>query len=159
MERRSLLKASIYFGVSNVASEHLWRDAPDRYRLLRYEDFVTAPRSVADEIAAFVGEPLDLDGVLAGRTLEPGVQHTSWGNPNRFERRPIALAPDDAWRRGQPRWRSRALAVINSPVARRFGYRLGVDDPLGRPRREGVALGLDVSPPADPVEGPVEAVR
>ena len=159
MERRGLLEASIYYGVSNVASERLWRDVPDRYRLLRYEDFVAAPGPVADEIAAFVGEPLDLGGVLAGRTLAPGVQHTSWGNPNRFERRTIALAPDDAWRRGQPRWRSRALAAINAPVARRFGYRLGADAALGRPRRGRLALGLDVSRPADPVEGPVEAVR
>lgn len=130
MERRGVAKTTLYFTVSDVAAEALWRRRPDRYRLLRYEDFVADPAGVLAQIAEFVGEPLDLRNVLTDRTFEPRAGHTTWGNPNRFDQRTTVIRPDDAWRAEQPRWRSTVLALLNAPVARRYGYRIRSTSPL-----------------------------
>jgi len=140
MERRGVLKTSAYFTVSDIAAEALWQRHPDHYRMLRYEDFVVDPVGVCAQIANFVGEPLDLTGVLSGHTFEPRARHTTWGNPNRFEQHTTTIRADEAWRTEQPRWRSTLLALLNAPVARRYGYRIMPDAPLAPlPRSTGRA--------------------
>jgi len=124
MARRGVLKSSLYYNVSNVGAERLWRDEPDRYRILRYEDFVADPGGVAARIADFVGEELDLGGVLAGDTFMPRAAHVTWGNPNRFDVGETTISRDDAWRGKQARWRSAVLGAINAPTASRYGYPL-----------------------------------
>lgn len=123
MERRGLLKTTTYFTVSNLAAEALWRKKPDRYRLLRYEDFVEDPVSVCQQIAEFVGEDIDLRGVLEGHRFQPSSGHTTWGNPNRFENSQITIRKDDGWKSEQAHWKSFLLGLMNTPLAGRYGYR------------------------------------
>lgn len=135
MERRGVLKTTVYFTVSDVAAEAIWKRHTDRYRLLRYEDFVADPVGTCEQIADFVGEELDLAGVLTGHRFEPKAGHTTWGNPNRFEHSTVVIRPDDAWRAEQARWRSTLLGVLNAPIARRYGYPLRLGSrlrPVGR---------------------------
>lgn len=123
MERRGIAKTSLYFSVSNIAAETLWKGCRDRYRLLRYEDFVADPAYVCQEIASFVGEDIALEGVLSGFTFQPGAGHTAWGNPNRFDHQPATIRPDNAWRSEQSSWRSHLQGTLVAPIARRYGYR------------------------------------
>jgi hypothetical protein len=132
MARRGLAKASVYFNVSNLAAEMLWSGIPSRYRLLRYEDFVACPSEFCEQIAEFLGEDLDLSGILDGTTFRPAARHTTWGNPNRFDDLVTTIEPDEQWRSSQPAWRSTLLGAINAPVARRYGYRASG---IGPPRR------------------------
>ena len=133
MERRSPLKTTGYFNVSNLAAEHFWRDEPGRYLRVRYEDFVENPQKWLARIAEFMGEELDLRGVLDGAMFTPGPTHTVWGNPNRFDDQPRPIRRDDAWRREQPKLTSLFLSVSNFPVSSRYGYRAFGADPKSIP--------------------------
>lgn len=122
MERRNLLTSSTYFYVSDIAAEALWRRDVGHYQILRYEDFVANPAAACARIAEFVGEEIDLTGVLEGNVFKPAPGHTTWGNPNRFETAPTAIRADDAWRSEQTRWRSAAAGALNAPLGARYGY-------------------------------------
>jgi hypothetical protein len=93
-------------------------------RLLRYEDFVTDPRTVLGELAGFAcmdmppGSLDFLDGATA--TLSPS--HTVAGNPMRFRTGPTTLRRDDAWRDQLPPRRRWLVAALTSPLLARYGY-------------------------------------
>lgn len=124
MERRGLVKSSVYYLVSNIAAERLWRGHPDRYRLLRYEDFTADPRGCLAAIAAWIGDHADLAVVVHDdRTVEPTTSHLAWGNPNRFDQGSSRVTNDTRWIADQPRWRSAAQFALTGMVARRYGYR------------------------------------
>lgn len=122
MERRGPIKAAVYYDVSNLAAEALWRSQPDRYRLLRYEDFVDDPRGVVEGLARFVGEPVDVDGVLRGRTFDPDQEHLVWGNPNRFDHGPVTVTSDTRWQTNLASRDSMILTWLCGGLSRRYGY-------------------------------------
>lgn len=134
MEHRGVLRASLYYLVSNIAAELLWRRRPASYRFLRYEDFVADPAASLRALARFAGDPdadlppQDADGAWQ---LDPGATHTAWGNPDRIGRTSIAVREDTAWRRGLGRWQGIALTLANLPLVWRYGYPLR---PSGRRR-------------------------
>lgn len=124
MERRGPIKSSVYYNVSNLGSEWLWHDHPERYRLLRYEDFADDPAATVTAISNWIGEPLDLSTALRDDgTFSSAGGHLAWGNPNRFESGMGRVAPDIRWVTGQPRWRSTVLFCGSSIPAWRYGYR------------------------------------
>lgn len=149
MERRGVVRSSVYYGVSNVAAEALWA-ASDRYAFLRYEDLVARPREVVAAIGRFAGVELDVDATIDEQgSFERAPLHSAWGNPNRFERGRTTLRADDAWIEQLDRPRRVALTALNAPLALRYGYplrtgghwaRLGA--PHGRPARRHV-LGVE----------------
>ena len=61
MESRGAFVSSAYFDVSNVTSELMWARRHDRYKFLRYEDFLADPKATIRMIGHFVGEDLDPD--------------------------------------------------------------------------------------------------
>jgi len=127
MERRSPPVSALYYDVSNAAAEWLWRRHPDRYLRLRYEDFVRRPGDALRAIGTFIGEELDPDMVLSGRSLRLRPTHSAWGNPNRFEHGDIPLRADTAWMATLP-WRDRAvMTALTFPFMRRYGYSVGRD--------------------------------
>jgi hypothetical protein len=88
---------------------------------VRYEDLCTDPRTVLEEIGAFVG--LDMSEVI--RTLENGaslqVGHNVGGNRIRFQRR-LTFRPDEEWREHLPGPYRRAARMATWPLSRTFGY-------------------------------------
>ncbi len=129
MERRGPLKVMGYFNVSNLAAERFWRDEPGRYLRVRYEDFVENPQKWLAVIANFMGEDLDLTGVLDGKMFTPGPTHTVWGNPNRFDAEPRPIRSDDAWKKEQSKLTSLFLSVSTFPVSSHYGYRVVGKEP------------------------------
>ncbi|MEJ7652275.1 MAG: sulfotransferase [Chloroflexia bacterium] len=102
MPVHSTVNSALSWDLCNVATEAFGRPTHGRYQLLRYEDFVAAPRASVSRILAMLGEnPSDLP-FLDERTvhLEPG--HGVSGNPSRFRTGAVELRPDDAWRRLLP---------------------------------------------------------
>ena len=98
---------------------------------VRYEDFVTDPKRVVQQVAAFAGRAVD-DWIVEG-LLERGTassQHSVAGNPMRFGTGPIQLRRDEQWR-VELRPRDRALVTgFTAPMLRSYGYRV-------RPSKEG----------------------
>jgi hypothetical protein len=93
-----------------------------RTRLLRYEDFVAAPREVMAELAGFAGLPSDDGPFVDDATVLLSPSHTVAGNPMRFRTGPIALRRDDAWRARLPRGRRLLVSALTAPLLARYGY-------------------------------------
>ncbi len=93
-----------------------------RTRLLRYEDFVAAPRPVLAELAGFAGLPSDDGPFVDDATVLLSPSHTVAGNPMRFRTGPIALRRDDAWRARLPRARRMLVSTLTAPLLARYGY-------------------------------------
>ena len=97
-----------------------------RTRLLRYEDFVAAPRAVLAELAGFAGLSPDLSSgdapFLDEATVVLSPSHTVAGNPMRFRTGPVALRRDDAWRARLPRARRLLVSALTAPLLAHYGY-------------------------------------
>ncbi len=120
MENRGPLTSSLYYTVSNVAAEAIWSRS-DRYRLMRYEDFVASPERALAEIADFIGEPLTTMPVEDGR-FNVSPNHIAWGNPNRFDAGTVQIHADEVWRRNGGRV-ARSAGFGSAAIARNYGYR------------------------------------
>jgi hypothetical protein len=129
MESRGTLKTSVYYLVSNIASELLWRRHQDEYAFVRYEDFVADPNGVLTAVARFAGDnrneaALPSPGPDGGWPLDAASTHTSWGNPDRIGRTSLKIREDTAWRDGLPATKAWLLTVLNLPLVWRYGYPL-----------------------------------
>jgi hypothetical protein len=138
MDRRNAAKASLYFDVSNIAAEAIWWKS-ERYAFMRYEDFVLRPADAVRSIGRFVGVDLPVGDVLdADDSFVRPLQHSAWGNPNRFDGGRIRLRPDDAWKDQLGTTDRAVLTSMTLPLIPRYGYRVtgasrGSMTPRGRP--------------------------
>jgi hypothetical protein len=123
LPRRNVATSALYYWVSDLAAEALWRSRPTRYLRLRYEDLIDDPQAAFARIGGFVDEPLDPAPFLSGRTARIGPLHTAWGNPNRYDQGVVELRPDDEWRQAMGAGARTASTVLNWPWLRRYGYR------------------------------------
>ncbi len=106
----------------NQACSSFGRRNPDRYMVLRYEDFVMSPHVALERIGSHVGRELDDRPFVGQRTLRLDPTHSAWGNANRFERGTFELQLDDEWRtamRPIDRW---VVTSMTSLQLRRYGY-------------------------------------
>lgn len=134
MERRSPWKSSIYYMISNIGSEMLWRNDRDRFRFLRYEDFVRDPAAAMANIGVFMGEAPGTVALPEGMRLDQSKVHTAWGNPNRVGRTTIEIREDEAWKRELSRWGKFVLTVCNLPLVIRYGYPIMPSGRIRSPR-------------------------
>ena len=146
MPLRGLVSSVVYYWVSNVAAEAIWRSRPDRYLRVRYEDLMADPEGTLASIWVFADEPVDTS-FLAGRRATIGPLHTAWGNPNRFERGEIELQADDEWRREMTWWRRMISATLTWPFLWRYGYLERRHDPA---RGSGAPTGTSIAPTTNP---------
>jgi hypothetical protein len=108
--------------LANLAADRVRRNHPQRAVLLRYEDFVTDPRSTVDRLARLVGESGSVP-FTDDRTVDIRPQHAASGNPVRLLRGPVELREDDEWRTGQRGADRRVVTAITLPLLGRYGYR------------------------------------
>ncbi len=96
-----------------------------RYRFLRYEDLLAAPRDTVARLAAFAGIATPGDALAYLREGEADLQpnHTVDGNPMRLQQGPVALRRDDGWRTGLAPSDRRIVDAITAPLALAYGYR------------------------------------
>jgi hypothetical protein len=130
MDRYSSIKSSILWNVTNVAVELFWRRQSKRYLMLRYEDFVDRPQESLQRILELVHEQ-DRSFSLpfeAERTIKLGINHTTSGNPSRFQTGTLELRPDKEWV-ARMTLKDKVLAAVSTlPLLFRYKY------PLVRPR-------------------------
>ncbi len=122
MESRGAFVSSAYFDVSNVTSELMWARRHDRYKFLRYEDFLADPKGTIRMIGQFVGEELNPDVVFSNGRLNLRPSHTAWGNPNRLENGPVPLKTEESWRSRMPRERQLAVTALTLPLMAHYRY-------------------------------------
>ena len=122
MQQMSLLKSSSLWLAWNASTPFLFRDS-NRYRVVRYEDLVSRPRAVVDQILAFAGHRGDGAPFLGERTVALERSHTVAGNPNRLEAGEVELREDQAWTTAMGRPQRALVTALTTPLLGRFDYR------------------------------------
>jgi len=121
MRYMSPLFVSFSWLVENLFAGMLKHRAP--YHRVRYEDFISNPQHVLDEICDNI-EPLRGSSVKLtnGNIADLGIVHAISGNPDRFSTGPTIIrmsAPSRQWLEYLPR----AMAtLIGLPLLFRYGY-------------------------------------
>jgi Sulfotransferase family len=122
MANRSALKTISQWIESAAGAELLRRSIlEDRWLFLRYEDFVTSPRTSVRSVLSFLGE--DAMGPFLSDTtvhLDPG--HVLSGNPDRFETGTVEIQPDMEWLHLMPRRKQALIQMGTAPFLVRYGY-------------------------------------
>jgi hypothetical protein len=89
---------------------------------LRYEDLVDRPGEALEAVTAFAGRPTDRFPFLEGSSVRTAEAHTIAGNPVRFDRAPMELRRDEAWRTKLPGRQQRLVTAITAPLLAAYGY-------------------------------------
>jgi hypothetical protein len=111
-----------YWLAWNPAIRYFWRRRPDRYRFLRYEDFILQPRPTIESIVDFVGASATDLPFVDDHTVTMAQTHAIAGNSTKFAKGPVRLRLDDEWRRRMPLGRRWLVTAMTWPLLRRYGY-------------------------------------
>lgn len=123
MPRFGVVKSATNWNKFNLAAEMLRREAPDRFLLVRYEEFIARPRETIERIVELVGERGAQLPFRGSSTVHLTQTHTVSGNPSRFRTGEIELREDREWLTKQ-RWLDRlVVTLLTGPLLRRYGYR------------------------------------
>ncbi len=123
MKRYPPTTSAMMWNSHNAAFSLLRRLGTPTY-LLRYEQFVAAPRTTARAVAAFAGAPVrDADlAFLGDQQVDLTVAHTASGNPLRFRTGVVPIRVDNAWRESFSPLQQRLVTALTLPLLTRYGY-------------------------------------
>ncbi len=124
MTPHGFVESSLVWDEWNLAVESTWRRKPERYMLLRYEDFVESPRNSVERILRFLGEEGASSPFVGEREITLGVPHTFSGNPDRFQSGTSTIKPDEGWRDRLSVARRAAITALTWPGLVWYGYPL-----------------------------------
>jgi hypothetical protein len=109
----------------NGLAAALW-DRPaqtSQYLHVRYEDFAEDPRAVLGRLLAWLDEPVDPAAIVdAEHRFESAPAHTIAGNPMRFQRGAVRIAPDTAWQEEASPWDNLLVSGITWPLLGKYRY-------------------------------------
>ena len=118
------IQSALNWDLCNVASELFWRRRPDKYLLLRYEDFIADPRGSVRTVLDLVDiGPVELPFTDA-HTVQMGPSHSVSGNPSRFRTGTVELRVDERWKRKMPGAARSLVSTFVGPLGKRYGYDL-----------------------------------
>jgi hypothetical protein len=129
MTRYSPGRSAVLWNAHNAAFGLLARRGVP-VRRIRYEEFLTDPRTELIRLADFAGLRLgqeDLSFLRAGQA-ELSVGHSAAGNPMRFTVGRLTLRRDDTWVRALPSAQRRLVGAVCGPMLRAYGYPLAVEE-------------------------------
>ncbi len=126
MPQHHPVESSLEWDLCNVAAEGFWGGSPERYLMLRYEDFVREPLPAVERILRLVGEEPPSLPFVSERGVElRGPNHNVGGNPSRFRTGVVELRPDTEWARHMKDGDRRLVTALTLPFLARFGYDAG----------------------------------
>ena len=125
MTPHGLVESALVWDEWNLAIERIRRQDPQRYMLLRYEDFVENPQNTMGRILRFLGEEAELPFVTQREVLLD-TPHTFSGNPDRFQSGVVEIKPDEGWRRKMGLVQKTAVTALTWPGLLRYKYPLWV---------------------------------
>jgi len=123
MTPHGFVESSLVWDEWNLAIENVWKRKPERYMLLRYEDFVKSPRNSVQDILRFLGEEAE-SPFVGEREIAMEVPHTFSGNPDRFQSGTVTIKPDEGWRHNMGAARQAMVTALTWPGLVRYGYPL-----------------------------------
>lgn len=124
MEQLGPAKSAALWSVWNAAAEARWGRDPERYRRVRYEDFVARPAATVAGILEWLGEPGAGSAFTDADVVELGENHSVAGNPNRLHRGQVRLRLDSEWMSHMGSRDRLAVTASSWPLLLRYGYPL-----------------------------------
>ena len=122
MPRYSPQKSAFDWMYRNLLTESA-ADRGTSYFRLRYEDLVSDPRGVTNQVVNFMGlSPVNLDYIGQTEVQLTRDNHTVSGNPMRFQKGVIPLRIDNAWQHEIKGSHRRIVTALTWPLLRRYGY-------------------------------------
>jgi hypothetical protein len=121
MRQINPVTSSSLWTVWNFAIKRLWGHGP-KYFFLRYEDFVAAPQETVRRIVALSNEPPPDLAFLDCADIDLKINHTTSGNPNRFETGGVILRPDEEWKSGITIGNRLIVNSLTWPLLLKWGY-------------------------------------
>jgi hypothetical protein len=123
LRRERPLQSTTIWSSRNLFSARLKREIPGKYLRMYYEDFVSAPRAAVKEILNLIQEFPAALPFVADQQIELTVNHSIYGNPNRYQSGQIRLQADDEWR--NMKWTDKLLVTaLTWPFLLHYGYSL-----------------------------------
>ncbi len=123
MERIGPFKSSMLWNSWNLTLALMKSMRPDRYFLLRYEDFVTTPRQSIVDILTFLGNPVDNLPFEDDFTVYMRNNHTLSGNASRFQIGPVKIKPDIRWQKQLSSSAKLLVTMLTWPIMLSYGYK------------------------------------
>jgi hypothetical protein len=126
MVQFSASRNTFHWDVRNLLIERLVKPTlPEgRYRRVRYEDLMAAPRTAFGEICAWVGLDAESLPFVEESTLKMARSHTVMGNPNRHSDGNTTLRLDTRWVHKLGARDRLTASTLASPLMLRYGYPL-----------------------------------
>lgn len=138
LDRYHPIETALRWHESNALTRRMSACRPDRYRLVRYEDFVRNPQQILTSVLEWVGaDTAQLP--FAGQHVTLSTHHTVSGNPERFRRGRIHIkADEEEWRTKMSYIYWMLVSAITWPESRKYNYPLfGILDSQSERRRNG----------------------
>ncbi|MCD4692061.1 MAG: sulfotransferase [Calditrichales bacterium] len=115
-------RTAFSWNVRNVMTELLGRKLGRRYLKLYYEEFVAHPRRAVKAILDLAeGNSKEELAFMKADGVELGLNHSVFGNPNRFQSGVVKLRYDDAWK-GMRRQDRIIATILAYPLMCKYGY-------------------------------------
>lgn len=91
------VESSLNWAMRNLSSEIFQKHLKKKYMRLRYEDFIGSPQETIKHIIKFVNETAQDLPFYGDHEVKLNVNHSIYGNPNRFQTGFLKLKLDDEW--------------------------------------------------------------
>jgi hypothetical protein len=115
--------SSLAWDYMNLSIEAVLGHSPDRYLMLRYEDFSNGPREAVKRMLKLArAETTELPFVAEDR-VTLATSHMVAGNPGVYKRTgTVRIEPDEEWRAHmKPRYKT-LVTLLTLPLLLRYGY-------------------------------------
>ena len=122
LDQQGPIFTTSYWIVWNPVIRHLWKRREGRYHLLRYEDFVQAPREAVGRILEFIGEDPAANPFVDNDTVRVNPTHTIEGNFARFLQGDLKIRPDQEWQDKMPAGSRLLVTAMTWPLLWAYGY-------------------------------------
>lgn len=122
MGQHNMVVTSFYWAIHNIATEAFWRHFPERYLMLRYEDFVYRPQESVRRILNLVQEKALHLPFVGKHSVKLRPNHTIWGNPSRMHTGIVKLRLDNEWRTRTKQSNKIIITALTWPLLLKYGY-------------------------------------
>jgi hypothetical protein len=122
--RRGAASSSMWWTTWNLVLEGIRPGLADRYRRVRYEDLMSNPRRVFEEIAVWAGADRGGLPFIADDMVNLNGSHLAAGNPSRLRTGHVQLRVDQEWETHQLRGDRVKATVPALPLLTHYKYPL-----------------------------------
>jgi len=124
MRGHSPIESTFFWLLWNSTIEALWKkNGPEKYILLRYEDFVQDPKGTTEHILDMVGVSTQENTPFVDQnTVKLSPTHTVSGNPSRFSTGEVKIKPDDEWKEKLDARSKLLITSLAMPMMHHYGY-------------------------------------